>query len=242
MEEILTKLQIATAICDRQPTFLASASWINIPFSHDKPSPTQQLYSEIATLSLILCQIDSLDSDSSIGNEIAAGELIQTLLEAWRRLCNWESDLGNKIDFLGPRPITASQNSLSSTWFSTISEANGMTHCWSARVICLLEIDKLLQRLPKHTIIRKELPLDIPADGNRLVSLICASMEYLLQDEMKLFGPASAIFPAQIAHAWFKRHRARDKGGLDLLRAIVIRLVHKGLLSAPRLILGEDSL
>lgn len=85
-------------------------------------------------------------------------------------------------------------------------------------------------------------PTSIRAEGDRLAALICSSMSYLFQDEMKLFGPASALLPAQIAYAWFDRHRACNQSGIDYITGVVAQFVQKGLLSAPRLVFGESSI
>ncbi|GIC88682.1 uncharacterized protein Aud_005079 [Aspergillus udagawae] len=67
-------------------------------------------------------------------------------------------------------------------------------------------------------------------------------MSYLFQDEMKLFGPASALFPAQmIAYAWFERHRTYNQSGIDFMKGVVAQFVQKGLLSTPRLVYGKSS-
>lgn len=84
-------------------------------------------------------------------------------------------------------------------------------------------------------------PIRIRAEGDQLAFLICASIRYLLQDEMKLFGPASALFPVQIAYAWFERHRACSQSGIDFIKRVVAQLVQRGLQSAPSLVFGESS-
>ncbi|KOS40701.1 hypothetical protein ACN38_g8430 [Penicillium nordicum] len=245
---------IAEALRDRQPTFLATSIWINIPFSINAVTPTQELYSEIAAIPSILQEIDMLGCVSSTENIPASRVLIGSLFEASKRLCAWENALGLNIipsvtsfSDLQPISIKIPQTSPTPIWFPNIPIANGMTHCWSVRVICLLEIDKILSRLPNCTVILEGLseeinPISIRAEGDRLAFLICSSMNYLFQNEMKLFGPALALFPTQIAYAWFERHRACNGNSIDFIKGVVAQLVQRGLLSAPRLVLGESSI
>jgi hypothetical protein len=80
----------------------------------------------------------------------------------------------------------------------------------------------------------------IQAESDRLAYLICSSMGYLFQDEMKLFGLESTLFPAQIAYIWFKKDEARYQSGVHFIKGVVAQLVQKGLLSAPLLVFGES--
>jgi hypothetical protein len=239
---------------DRQPTFLATTTWINIPFSINASTPTQELYSDVAAIPSILQQIDILSCVSATENVPTLRGLIKSLFEASRRLCAWENALGLNIipsvtwfSDLQPSSINIPQKPPRPIPFPNISIANGMTHCWAVRIICLLEMDKILSRLPNCTGILAGLseeinPISIRAEGDRLALLICSSMSYLFQDEMKLFGPASALFPAQIAYAWFERHRTYNQSGIDFMKGVVAQFVQKGLLSAPRLVYGESSI
>jgi hypothetical protein len=79
----------------------------------------------------------------------------------------------------------------------------------------------------------------IQAEADRLAYLICSSMGYLLQDEMKLFGPVSTLFPVQIAYLRFKKDETQYQSGIHFIKGVVAQLVQKGLLSAPLLVLGE---
>ncbi|KAJ5962652.1 hypothetical protein N7501_007593 [Penicillium viridicatum] len=247
-------LIIAEALRDRQPTFLATSTWINIPFSINVLTPTQELYSEIAAIPSILQEIDMLSCVYSTENVPASRVLIGSLFEASKRLCAWENALGLNIipsvtsfSDLQPTPINIPQRPPKPIWFPNIPIANGMTHCWSVRVICLLEIDKLLSKLPNCTGIIEGLPeginpTSIRTEGDRLTFMICSSMSYSFQNEMNLFGPALALFPTQIAYAWFERHRACNDSGIYFIKGVVAQLVQRGLLSAPRLVLGESSI
>lgn len=67
---------------------------------------------------------------------------------------------------------------------------------------------------------------------------ICSSMEYLLQDEMKLFGPASTFVPLKTVYHKFKMDGSRQMNIVARCEAIVKRLVDKGLLSAPIIVFG----
>jgi hypothetical protein len=61
-------------------------------------------------------------------------------------------------------------------------------------------------------------------------------MDYLLQDEMGLFGPGSTFLPLMMAHRAFDRNQNSQRGNMIWVQGIVDRLVAKGLCSAPTVI------
>lgn len=237
---------------DRQPTFLATETWLDVPFSVTAPSRTQELFSQAAAIPSILQQIDMLPEIFSFENELDLRESIRSLLEVLKRLSTWEISSGlattrtpSSIHDLTLGNFNMSHVSSNATCFPSISVANGLTHGWAFRIVCLLEIQNILLRCPNFPGIHDQLAVDlndddIQAEADRLVLLICSSMSYLLQDQMKLFGPVSTLFPAQIAYVWFKTDEARYQSGINFVKGVVTQLVQKGLQSAPLLVFGED--
>lgn len=67
-------------------------------------------------------------------------------------------------------------------------------------------------------------------------------MEYLLRDEMGLFGPASTYFPLQVAYETFLEDESKGKEGIAFVKGVVLRLVQKGLRSAPVLVLTRRTM
>jgi len=109
-------------------------------------------------------------------------------------------------------------------WFPNLLAANISIHVWAFQIICLAELSKLNKRFPsgeacddyncnlnnptttenaslekqhkhKH---KPKIPPSTPALA--LATKICQSMEYMLQDEMLLYGPAAAMWPLATAY------------------------------------------
>ena len=107
-------------------------------------------------------------------------------------------------------------------WFPDISTANYLTYYWAFWIICVTHIRKLRADYP---CLRDE---DVWLDGaapesgevtEQLVDLSCRilqSMEFLTQDEMKLFGASSAVLPFQTAVSFLG-----DRGDVEARPAIL---------------------
>ena len=74
-----------------------------------------------------------------------------------------------------------------------------------------------------------------------LAEKICLSMDYLMQDAMKLFGPASTFYPLQIAYQTFKMNESGQKENMARVEGVVGRLIKKGLQSAPSIVFGGNT-
>ena len=107
-------------------------------------------------------------------------------------------------------------------WFPDISTANYLTYYWAFWIICVTHIRQLRADYP---CLRDE---DVRLDGaapesgevsEQLVNLSCRilqSMEFLTQDEMKLFGASSAVLPFQTAVSFLG-----DRGDVEARPAIL---------------------
>lgn len=129
------------------------------------------------------------------------------------------------------------------TWYPNITMANVYTHLWAFRIICLSEISKLAS-LPSFIpeIQSSSWQFDFNYTKENMIVLskqICMSMEYLIQDRMRLFGPASTFFPLQAAYRVFQMDDPRQRDSIACIEDIVDRLVKKGLQSAPHIVFGE---
>lgn len=123
-------------------------------------------------------------------------------------------------------------------WFSGITMANACTHIWSFRIICLYEMERLAFSFPQLSFAQLKMLGElgiksVPQGARNLMSQICQSMEYLLQEEMKLFGPASAVLPLQVAYAIATIDPNRHRAEVTVIRNIIDRVVRKGLQSFP---------
>ncbi|KAK2791436.1 hypothetical protein FQN52_004870 [Onygenales sp. PD_12] len=211
---------LITKACEaRQATFLASDEWTNIPFSIFKPTPIQSLFGQIATIPALLQQVDQLlarnpNNSRDLEAKSILFAFVDTLsnLEKWETLLQSDSDVpGYSIctgDYPSPRPALSKDNDIV-IWFPNVTMANVYTYLWTFRIVCLTEAEKILALFPRHALeedsmlLRQFQPALVQEKVLRLSSLICSSMEYLMQDGMKLFGPASTFLPLQTAYHSF---------------------------------------
>jgi len=126
--------------------------------------------------------------------------------------------------------------------------ANVYTNLWAFRIICFSELERLAEHFPCFDL-TQDIPLSKPLNlkhihtyKTELAKQICLSMEYLLRDEMGLFGPASTYFPLQVAYETFLEDEGiAQKEGVKFVEGVVLRLVQKGLRSAPVLVFRRST-
>ncbi|PGH03467.1 hypothetical protein GX51_04041 [Blastomyces parvus] len=247
-------LLITRACQARQATFLAPDEWTNIPFSIFKPSHIQSLFGQVAIVPTLLQQVDQLlaqnphDSRDLEAKRILYA-FVDTLsnLEKWETLLQGDSDVpGYSIctgDYPSPRPALSKDNDIV-IWFPNVTMANVYTHLWTFRIVCLTEAEKIRALLPRHALeedsmlLRQFQPALVQEKVLWLSSLICSSMEYLMQDGMKLYGPASTFLPLQTAYHAFSMSESQEPN-ISRIKTIVDRLVGRGLRAAPFIIFGE---
>ncbi|KAJ5917781.1 hypothetical protein N7454_010156 [Penicillium verhagenii] len=116
--------------------------------------------------------------------------------------------------------------------------ANVFTNLWALQIVCMLEMKRFANRIPQ--ISESDLGLgEIDILVFALARQIYSSMDYLLQDEMELFGPASTFFPLRVAFQTFNVDQFGYKEDIACIETIVKRLHRKGLLSARAFVFGE---
>ncbi|KAJ6036709.1 hypothetical protein N7540_000988 [Penicillium herquei] len=126
--------------------------------------------------------------------------------------------------------------------------ANVLTHLWAFQITCATEIERLAP-LALDCVFHKHISeFEDPFISNlvdnkeRMVDLgrnIYLSMDYLLQDEMELFGPASTFYPLRVAYQRFKASQPEMTGDIACIENIVDRLAQKGLLGSRSIILDN---
>lgn len=245
------RYQLLEAFQLRQPTFVALPVWTDIPFSIFNASPMQSLLNKAAIIPSLLSQSDiffAQADQASLGTECKDlfDRFVDTLvdLETWEmkccrvtdRWCYWPSDKSSS---------PATEDSISygkPLWYTNVTMANVYTHLWAFRIICFSELERLAKHFPSfHTAQNIPLPKHvnfkhIHTYKAALAKQICLSMEYLLRDDMGLFGPASTYFPLQVAYETFLENEGVRREDIAYVEGIVPRLVQKGLRSAPILI------
>lgn len=213
----------------------------------------QTLLSVASTLPSVLQKVDELQKLPSDEATSAAYELWTTLFEILGRLEQWKQSFRqgtsgllywtrltqcpNASQF---QPLQSYNHNIC-IWFPNISVANSLIHFWAFRAICLMQIRNLATSFPtlgsgklsaenqvSESIYRRDLM--------ELATRICQSMDYLMQDEMKLYGPASTLFPLRTALGVFKEDSQRSKEYVAWCLRIVNQLLLKGIYSASLII------
>lgn len=142
----------------------------------------------------------------------------------YKKLCEWENL--NEVDTI-------------SLLFPSIMAANINTHALSFEIFCLTEMKKVEVFLAGHGSTWRSTAaqaVNIDYSGEKLCVIahkICQNVEYFLQDEMKLFGPASAVFPLQSAYGVFSRDRERNREGIKRCQALIGLIREKGISAVP---------
>ncbi|KAJ5978864.1 hypothetical protein N7501_002206 [Penicillium viridicatum] len=124
--------------------------------------------------------------------------------------------------------------------------ANVFTHIWAFRICCLSELKRFITHVSSHD---QEQPIltrtphmnydDIQAQIIAFAKNISLSMAYLLQEEMKLFGPTSTLFPLRIAYQVYKSLGSGQQADIAYLEGIVDQLDQRGLKSARALVFDD---
>ncbi|TAQ91390.1 hypothetical protein B7494_g312 [Chlorociboria aeruginascens] len=236
---------IFEAFRSRQSTFLALEEWKTTPFRLHPPSSMQCLLSEAVSLPAALQNVDRLEQlPPDVANDLAH-EALHPLLDILGRLKTWNESYryGTQGPLYWSKSVSSTQTKASSSshislWFPCISVANILTHFWAIRVICLVHIDKLASSyvsLNYEGLLQKiHIPVkSLKDDSIELATRICQSMEYTMQDEMKLYGLASTLFPLSTAHDTFKFYGKETEEQLAWCQGIIANLARGGLYLAP---------
>jgi hypothetical protein len=198
--------QIARAFILRKPTFFADEPWLTLPFQYHPPAPLQSLLGAAAHIPSILEKVDVILPASCDRAAATADQLITELMGSISRLKAWDNSfLANVAE-----PLYCSRNiqqnlggTFESLWYPSLGTANVFVYFWAFQVLCLTEIEDLLERFPhlKHAV-HDGAAYSAEAFREERIELstcIYKSMEYILQDDFMLYGVASADFPLSIA-------------------------------------------
>jgi hypothetical protein len=223
----------------RKATFIASKEWIDIPFSTSRPSLMQQLINLSANLPSFLEHSDQFVAAPCAAHITQLSHLWESFSALFSQLETWEEALHEQSIWSQPLGSN-SRPSLTGIclWFSDITMANFYTHIWAFQIICTLELNRLAY-LVHRLDLQGSKSWNLPKSSTSIQAVsrkICLSMEYLLQNDMKLFGPASAMLPLQTAYKVFNMDRHEYTREIKYIEGIVDCLVGKGLRSTPYII------
>jgi hypothetical protein len=245
--------QVIQALQDRRPTFLAFPSWIEVLFSNTGPSIMQLLLNEVVKLPFLLYQTDILLKHSQQCTPLTIDKTLSLFLDFLARLEGWAETVAvdehksfwRRSD-ISPAAENAADGDLSlPLYYSNVTMANVFTHLWAFQIVCIMEIERLALLIPhsylQQTTFAKDPRLNIEGFRARMIVLarqICRSMDYLLLDDMELFGPASTFYPLRVAYQILKVNGPQTMEDVFNVENIVGRLARKGLLASRALVLS----
>ncbi|KAJ5538534.1 hypothetical protein N7494_008013 [Penicillium frequentans] len=234
------------AIQQRQPVFLALPAWIDTPFSRFDPSLMQQLLNEAVMLPSLLHQADTVVENPELSSQPDRVEqILDIFINFASRLDNFETVLC--ADGCPPYwPHGDAKDAPLPFWYPNITLANAFTYLWALKIIYMGEMKRLSTYLPRDSPKDSLSPgrLHLSLAENDLLMVVLArqiqlSMEYLLQDEMELFGPSSTFFPLKVAYQIFKMDKVGFKVEIACIEKYLDVLDDKGLLSARSFVFGR---
>lgn len=210
--------QILHAFDTRKSTFLGAPEWKAEPFRHVVEDPLQTLLSEACSIPAILEMLDHCSDD----REPAARQAAIQFVEAINRLDQWHKSAkmtgGNLTRF---QEISTAGTNFD---FPNITVANSLSHYWAFWIICATQIKRIRAQQPDISedclLIDGEYPESeaVARKILRLSSSILASTGYLMREDMKLYGTASAFFPLHIARSALGMFGGSDDGVREELR------------------------
>ncbi|KAH6854660.1 hypothetical protein B0I37DRAFT_362725 [Chaetomium sp. MPI-CAGE-AT-0009] len=211
------RLFVVLAFSSRKSSFLAKEEWKSVPFRETRPSPVQSLMSEAVAIPSIFERMD-VGGDGAAEEALPAFEAVLDQLEAWANDFCSSGPESSPLFWFQPSEDARGP----SIWFQNITVASALTHFWAFKVICLRNIDQLRasRAHPESSrgVSDKATHFE---EAKRLSVMICQSIEYLMQDRMKLFGPTSITLPFYTAYETFKVGGSGSREELDWCREIL---------------------
>lgn len=210
----------------------------------------QTLLNKVAIIPSYLYQIDRVSENTGQTDPSEITALFSSVVNILVGLENWEISLHHQSNgrcywLRGLDSQTESETPQDNNiWYPNITMANVFTHIWAFRIVCLTELEKLALLFPWLILEGMSLAGQchlhrVQQDTVSLSKQVFSSMEYLMQDEMKLYGPASTFFPLRAIYQRSKTGEQWQMENIARCQSIVGRLVEKGLRSAPIVVFGE---
>ncbi|KAF2851302.1 hypothetical protein T440DRAFT_449340 [Plenodomus tracheiphilus IPT5] len=197
-------LLLMSSIINRRGLFLAREEWITLPFHGQPVSMMQRILNIVCILPSLLERYDTLVALSETSN---LGEVERLWIDCHAFLTNlriWErssqSQAIGPLVWSTPDHGSRSFSNASALWFPNMLVANSLTHYWAFEIIIRLHLNTLEQMIDttKGCELQSCLPNCDEGLGEKplveLAEMICDSIPFLLQPEMKLHGLGSAFF------------------------------------------------
>lgn len=218
--------QILHAFDTRKSTFLGAPEWKEEPFRRVVQDPLQALLSEACAIPAIFEMIDHCNEDSESTARNAVVQFVEAIkrLEFWHKSANMTMRDFTRLQKVSPANTTGLE-------FPNITVANSLSHYWAFWIICATQIQRLTAHHPNISqdclLIDGEYPATkaVTQKVLQLSSFILQSTSYLMREDMKLYGTASAFFPLHIARGALEMFGGGDEAICEQLarNAEVIR-------------------
>jgi hypothetical protein len=181
----------------------------------------QNMMTKATTLPSILRKIDYANTTSSSFSVDTARDALSELVRILTLLSQWSQSSDTVSHGYKWVPLSSYENAIG-LWFPNITAANAYTHFWAFWVMCVENI----RQLKSDFLDLETASLDV--NGQSLENIlmvgeiveICGwllqGVEFLIQDEFKLFGVASTVLPVKTAYETLLRHG--NCGGAEALR------------------------
>ncbi|KAL3294851.1 n-terminal fungal transcription regulatory domain-containing protein, partial [Colletotrichum asianum] len=208
---------ILHAFDTQKSTFLGAPEWKAEPFRHVVEDTLQTLLSEACAIPAILELLDLCGDNSGP----AARQAVTQFMEAINRLDRRHKSANINVRDFTPLPETSTAGT--NFEFPNITVANSLSHYWAFWIICATQIKRLMAQHPN--ISEDRLLIDGERPESEVVtrkvlqfsSSILESTGYLMREDMKLYGTASALFPFHIARSALEMFGGSDEAiGEDL--------------------------
>ncbi|KAH7084590.1 hypothetical protein FB567DRAFT_498711 [Paraphoma chrysanthemicola] len=207
-------LILINSLLNRRRTFLAQHEWTTQPFQGQPITLMQPLLSKAACLPALLERCADSEISVDVADPVALEHVKADLITVLQAFKDWESAARSQSSSpLSWKRLDAERISdpdVNDLWFPDLATANSLTYCWAFELVVLrhlrflsrtFEVKKPSGKLtcvqfPPETLLRHK--------SVELAEMICDSMAYLMQPDMKLWGPASAFFTFGTAFRTFK--------------------------------------
>lgn len=227
-----------SSILNRQGTFLAREEWVTRPFEGQPIAPIQLLLNKACELPALLeayYKIGRLFDTSSLDKVARLWSDFRALLASFREWhLTLHSQASRPLVWFRPDPEIWLLSSTKALWFPNMMIANSLTHYWAFEIIVKMHLSLLNQIIStaKGCNPGKETHMFTEASEEisllTLADMICDSIPYLLQPEMKLHGLGSAFFILPLALRVYKNEQNLSSNRLACCRRVSDLLTSRG--------------
>jgi len=186
----------------------------------------QELFNRASELPALLEKYYGMGDFLEASNFVAVERLWEDFRTILRSLREWklmsDSQAPSPLVWSRPDPGKSSPSAVTVLWFPNIMIANSLTHYWALEIIARMHLSILDRAVTTIKGCSQEASSLILSGSNSeesvvaLAEMICSSMSYFMQPEMKLYGSCSVIFTLPTAIRVFQSDQ--DRCGFQLSR------------------------